>query len=134
MEPDISYNIVAYKNGFSPKCAKIDVNSDLGYVDFTLEAASTFDIEANVSIPGEGYDQHAILSFRQFATCKGSTNKEQIEVKSVNIANEEDYGFISLPDLPSGMSYSVVASSYERETPDPIEFDSTTQMPLEITF
>ena len=134
MEPDISYNIVAYKNRFSPKCAKIDVNSDLGYVDFTLEAASTFDIKAHVSIPGEDYHQHAILGFRQFAMCKGSTDNEQIEVKSVNIANEEYYEFISLPDLPSGMSYSVVVSSYERKTPDPIELDSTTDMPLEITF
>ena len=131
MEIDVSYNIVAYKDEFSPKCAKIDVDSDLEDIDFTLETTSTFEVTVNVSINGGDSDQHAILSFRQAATCEGSTGEEQIEVKPVNIADGEDYGVI---ELPTGISYSVVASSYERQTPDPIEFDSTTEIPLEITF
>ena len=131
METDVSYNIVAYKDGFRPKCAKIGVESDIEDIDFTLDTTSIFEITVSVSINGGDSDQHAILSFRQNATCEGSAGEEQIEVKSVNIADDEDYGVIK---LPTGISYSLVASSYDEETPDPIDFDSTTDMPLEITF
>jgi hypothetical protein len=99
-----TYNIVAYKDGYNPECAKISLASNSSYIqDFTLNAASSGEITDTVSIDGGDEEQYATLSFRQLAQCDG----EDIEVKSINLANGGTYTV----SLPQG-TYSVVASTF----------------------
>ncbi|MBW2670800.1 MAG: DUF4382 domain-containing protein [Deltaproteobacteria bacterium] len=107
------YNIVAYKNGYAPLCSKLDIEPDQEYsLNFTLLATGTGTVSGNVEILSSSPYQHVTLSFRQNAQCDPSTpGNQQIEVKSVNVANLGSYSVI----LPVGM-YSVVASTYGRTT------------------
>jgi hypothetical protein len=109
LQPGI-YNIVAYKEGYNPDCAGITAVSDTsGTQDFTLSITSTGDITGHVTIVGGSDDQHVTLSFRKTAQFEGGT--KQIEVKSVNVANDGDYEV----SLPQGI-YDVVASTDGRPT------------------
>ena len=107
------YNIVAYKDGFAPLCSKLDIEPDHEYpLNFTLKAAETGIVSGKVDIDHPSPDQHVTLSFRQNVQCDPSTSEDQqIEVKSVNVANSGSYGVI----LPEGI-YTVVASTYGRTT------------------
>jgi len=108
-----TYNIVAYKNGYAPLCSKLDIGADQErHLDFTLQAAETGTVLGEVEIGDPGPDQHVTLSFRQSAQCDPNTPEDQeIEVKSVNVANSESYSVI----LPVGI-YRVVASTYGKDT------------------
>jgi hypothetical protein len=127
-----TYNIVAYKDGYNPGCAKISLASNSSYIqDFTLNAASSGEITGTVSIDGGDEEQYATLSFRQSAQCEGSIEEEIIEVQSLNSADNTQYSL----RLPVGI-YSAVASSYGKETKtdDNIEITTDTATPLNISF
>ena len=110
VRPDV-YNIVAYKDGYEPGCSRITVGPDQEYpLNFTLLATGTGTVSGKVKIVDGTTEQHVTLSFRQSAQCDPNGD-QQIEVKSVNVANPGSYSVI----LPEG-TYSVVASTYGRET------------------
>ncbi len=127
MQPG-TYNIVAYKDGYSPACSHLIAEPDTTYntEDFSLTEASTGTVSGEVSIPGADPEQHVTLSFRQLAQCDG----EDIEVKSLNIANNTEYSL----SLPEG-AYSAIASTYGKETQtDGIGIIRDTETPLDISF
>ncbi len=111
-----SYNIIGYKDGYNPACAKIDTLSGATYTEnFTLSDASTGTIGCNVSIDdGDDDEKYVTVSIRQSAECSAS-----IELKSLNIANGGSDYDISLPEG----TYSIVASSYSKDT---IVYDNIT--------
>jgi hypothetical protein len=105
-----AYNIVAYKDGYNPFCSKLDIGSHQERsLNLTLEAAETGTVSGKVEIGDPGPDQHATLSFRQSSQCAPAD--QEIEVKSVNVANPGSYSVI----LPAG-TYRVVASTYGKDT------------------
>jgi hypothetical protein len=107
-----TYNIVAYKDGYNPECAKISLASNSSYIqDFTLNAASSEEITVTVSIADGDDEQYVTLSFRQSAQCGVGTEEDIIEAQSLNIANNAVYSL----SLPEG-AYSAVASTYGKET------------------
>ena len=107
------YNIVAYKDGFAPLCSKLDIEPDHEYpLNFTLLATGTGTVSGKIEIVDGTDEQYVTLSFRQSAQCDGD---QQIELKSLNVGNNGSYSVI-LPVLPAGTSYSVVASTYNRNT------------------
>ena len=109
LEPG-TYNIIGYKDGYDPTCKKINTVSGSAYTqDFTLTTVSTGTVSGSVNITGGSEEQHVTLSFRQTAQCDSAD--EQIEVKSLNIANGEDYS-VSLP----AATYRVIASTEGRTT------------------
>jgi hypothetical protein len=127
-----TYNIVAYKDGYSPECVKISLASNSSYTqDFALNAASSGEVTGIVTIDGGDEEQYATLSFKQSAQCEGSNEEEIIEVQSLNIANNTQYSL----RLPVG-AYSAVASTYgkETQTDDNIEITTDTETPLDISF
>jgi len=128
-----TYNLVAYREGYNPECVKIVAASNTSYTEnFALSAASTGTVssEEDVLITDGGSEQHVTLSFRQTSQCGGSSEAEQIEVKSLNIANGGDYSV----SLPEG-TYSAVASTYGKETNKyDIEITADTDTTLDITF
>lgn len=112
-----SYNIIGYKDGYNPACAKIDTLSGEAYTEnFTLSDASTGTIGCNVSIDdGDDDEKYVTVSIRkQSAECNAS-----IELKSLNIVNGGSDHDISLPEG----TYSIVASSYSKDT---IVYDNIT--------
>jgi hypothetical protein len=105
-----TYNIVGYKNNYTPGCARIETVSGTTYTEnFILSAASTGTMKGEVRIDGGDYENYVTVSIRQSAGC--GDNIDQIEVKSINVANGGDYD-ISLPVA----TYTVVASSYGEDT------------------
>jgi len=104
-----TYNIVAYKDGYSPACSHLIAEPDTTYntEDFSLTEASTGTVSGEVSIPGADPEQHVTLSFRQIGQCEGN----DIEVRSLNVAKGGDYDVI----LPVG-PHSIVASTDDRTT------------------
>ena len=125
-----TYNIVAYKDGFSPICKNLEVEADSVYTeDLTLSSAFTGTVSGEVVITGGNDEQDATLSFRQTAQCEGLTDAEPIEVKSLNVV--DSYGDVT---LPTG-TYAVVASTEDKTTQERdivVEADSDTE--LDITF
>jgi uncharacterized protein DUF4382/carboxypeptidase family protein len=112
VRPDV-YNIVAYKDGYEPGCSRITVGPDQEYpLNFTLLATGTSTVSGKIEIVDGTDEQYVTLSFRQSAQCDGG---QQIELKSLNVGNNGSYSVI-LPVLPAGTSYSVVASTYNRNT------------------
>jgi hypothetical protein len=112
------YNIVAYKDGFAPFCSRLTLGPDATLVhDFTLDAADTGTVSGKIEIVDGTTEQHVTLSFRQAADCDPGIPgvDEQIEVRSINIANLGSYSVI-LPVLPSVTYYSVAASTYNKNT------------------
>jgi hypothetical protein len=126
-----TYNIVAYKDGYNPECAKITLASNSSYIqDFTLYPASSGEITGTVSIADGSEEQYVTLSFRQSAQCEGNLGEEIIEVQSLNIANNTQY----ILNLPEG-AYSAVASTYSKVTQTHgIDILANTQTVLDITF
>jgi hypothetical protein len=126
MQPG-TYNIVAYKDGYSPACTHLIAEPDATYSEvFILTAASTGTVSGAVSIPGADLEQHVTLSFRQLTQCDG----EDIEVKSINVANGGTYTV----SLPQG-TYSVVASTYGEDTLDyDIDITAGSDTELDISF
>ncbi|MDH3566150.1 MAG: DUF4382 domain-containing protein [Desulfobacteraceae bacterium] len=109
------YNIIAYKYDYSPVCSRLTVGPDeTREHNFTLETSDTGTVSGQIEIVEGTAEQHVTLSFRQSAQCDGD---QQIEVKSVNVANDSD-GFYTV-SLPAG-DYSLVASAYGKTTKDPI--------------
>jgi Domain of unknown function (DUF4382)/Carboxypeptidase regulatory-like domain len=107
-----SYNIVAYTNGYAPKCREITLLAgDAPPLDIVLSpAVSTGTLSGLVTItepatPG----LYATLSIRQSTTCDGIP--AIVEIKSINVADGSTY----TTSLPTG-NYSVVASSYSKPT------------------
>ncbi len=122
-----TYNIVAYKDGYSPACTHLIAGPDATYSEnFILTAASTGTVSGAVSIIGADPEQHVTLSFRQLALCEG----KDIEVKSLNVANGGTYTV----SLPQGI-YSVVASTYGEDTLEyDIDITDSSDTELDITF
>ncbi|MCK5668942.1 MAG: DUF4382 domain-containing protein [Gammaproteobacteria bacterium] len=111
LEPG-TYNIVAYKEGNSPACSRITANPDTIHTqNITLSPASTGNISGSVDIFAASDEQHVTLSIRRSIVCQGVSTSQQIEVKSVNIANGGAYSI----NLPYG-DYNFVASTYGYET------------------
>jgi hypothetical protein len=107
-----TYNLVAYKDGYTPECERIVAASSSSYTqDFTLNTASTGGIPGAVNIADGDDEQYMTLSFRQGALCGRSSGEEQIELTSLNVGNGGDYSM----SLPEG-EYSVVASTDDKET------------------
>ncbi len=101
-----TYNIVAYKDGYSPVCTNVvlAIDTDLTDEDFTLSEADTGTVSGSVVIEDGGEEDSATLSFRQ--ECGG----EQIEVKSLNVGYEGGtwtYSDVTLPEE----TYDVIASA-----------------------
>ena len=118
VRPDV-YNIVAYKDGYGPGCSRITVGPDQEYpLNFTLLATGTSTVSGKIEIVDGTDEQHVTLSFRQAADCDPIIPglDEQIEVKSVNVANDSDGSYIV--SLTVG-DYTLVASAYGKETKDP---------------
>lgn len=108
-----TYNIVAYKDEYDPDCARIVAESNISYTqDFALSTASTGTISGRATIDGGTDVQHTTISFRQLAQCEGSSEEEQIQVKSLNVANGGSYNNVLLPEG----TYTVVASTFGRAT------------------
>ena len=111
VQPD-TYNLVAYKKGFSPDCAEITTASGSTEMqNFYLQSATAGIVTGDVSINGETDENYVTISFRQSIQCEGAIQSELIEVKSINVANGYTYSVF----LPIG-TYTVVASTYGRTT------------------
>ena len=127
LEPG-TYNIVGYKDGYDPACAKIVTESGSSYTqDLLLTAAvGTGTVLVSVEIAEGSDEQHVTLSFR--LTVQFNSENEEIEVKSLNVANHtKDYSVV----LPAG-TYHVVASTEGRTTREFVDIDTDTT--LEINF
>ena len=113
LEPGEYNNIVAYKDGYNPDCVKtVTIANSLYTQDFTLTPASTEAISGSVEIEEEDDDRYVTIAVRQALLCTGSSGEEQIEAISLNIASGGNY---NIP-LPQGIAYTVVASTYGKET------------------
>jgi hypothetical protein len=119
LEPG-TYNIVGYKDGYDPSCAKTSaVSGSVHTQNLTLTAAvPTGTVSGSVDITGGSDEQHVTLSFRQMAQC--NSMDEQIEVKSFNVANGGSYSV----SLPVG-TYSVVSSTDTAVQMDTVDTDTT---------
>ncbi len=118
LEPG-TYNIVGYKDGYDPACAEINAESGSTYTqNLTLTTVSTGTVSGSVNITGGGDEQHVTLSYRQMAQCNSAD--EQIEVKSLNVANGGSYSV----SLPEG-TYSVVSSTDTAVQTDTVDTDTT---------
>jgi hypothetical protein len=108
-----TYNIVAYKDEYDADCAELVAASNTSYTqDFSLNTAPIGTVSGSVIIDGGTDVQHATISFRQLAQCEGSSEEEQIQVKSLNVANGGNYNNVLLPEG----TYTVVASTFGRTT------------------
>jgi len=127
------YNIIAYKYGYRPVCSRLTLGPDeTREHDFTLDTTDTGTVSGEIEIVDGTTEQHVTLSFRQAADCDPIIPEvdEQIEVKSVNVANDSDGSYIV--SLPVG-DYTLVASAYGKETKDPstVSVKSNTDPPLD---
>lgn len=114
---DISYNIVAYYDGYAPSCIAdvlLATGENLTDQDFTLTETATGSVSGNISITGGGEEDSALLSFRQ--DCNGTF----VEVKSVTVGYDSasDNWTYSIT-LPEGANYSGIAS---------VNFDGTEEI------
>ena len=84
---NISYLIVAYKDGYAPSCISdvvLETGESLSGQDFTLSEAITVTVYGDISIENGLEDDSAILSFRQ--ECGGFI----VEVKSVTVGYDTE--------------------------------------------
>ena len=106
MDEGVTYNIVAYMEGYAPNYAKLEntqLNETYENHNINLSTASAITIPVNVDIagdPAEGEVQSATISFRQ------DIDDTQIEVVSENIEDQGSANVI-LPEGP----YNIVSSS-----------------------
>lgn len=123
-----AYNIVVYKDGYSPKCANLTAVSGGSHTEeFSLETASNGDMTGNATIQGGSGDQYVTVSVRQTAGCAGNSEDEEIEITSFNVADGTDYS----EGLPLGTMYTVVASTYDKTTQEIDNVDVPTQLNIE---
>ncbi|MBN2178549.1 MAG: DUF4382 domain-containing protein [Deltaproteobacteria bacterium] len=121
VEPNI-YNLVAYKEGYAPKCKYIEVepNSEYGDEDMALTSTSGEEgiLKCEVEDVDPGNEDTSVsISVRQSTECEGGIGTTQIEIVMLNIADGGDYE-ISLPVE----TYHVVAETeegFETFTSDP---------------
>ena len=115
LEPG-SYTLVGYKDGYSTyyKNTKVVTTSGNTFTEnFSLVSAQTGTLSSGtISISGADSEQYSTISIRQEATVSG--NVEQIEVKSLNVADGGTFS-TSLPVLSVG-NYTLVISSYGKTT------------------
>jgi hypothetical protein len=130
VRPDV-YNIVAYKDGFEPSCSRLTAGPNQSPIlNFILNASDTGTVSGMVKIDGGTLQQYATLSFRQIDQCEG----DDIEIKSLNIANGGSFGINPIFILPVG-DYTVVASTYGKVTQKKlIEVALSTDTKQDITF
>jgi len=130
VRPDV-YNIVAYKDGYEPGCSRLTVGPNQSPIlDFILNAYDTGTVSGSIKIDGGTVQQYATLSFRQIDQCEG----DDIEIKSLNIANGGSFGINLIFILPVG-DYTVVASTYGKVTQEiPITVELSTDTKKDITF
>jgi hypothetical protein len=104
-----TYNIVAYKDGYSPACTNVvlEFGTDLTGQNFILSDADTGTVSGSVENVGDGVDDSATLSFRQ--ECNVGSGPP-IEVKSVNVGNGGGTWTYIGETLPVG-TYDVIASA-----------------------
>jgi hypothetical protein len=107
--PPNTYNIIAYKSGFMPKCQNIITDFDqVETIDFELSTVTPVTVTVDVSgLPDE---QPATISFRRVLDCVGAPS-QVIEVDKLNVSNGTGYTI----GLPEG-EYTVVSSSDEMQT------------------
>lgn len=107
-----SYTVVGYKEDRLPYYAADKIIAAVGTpvtVDFTLDPATTGTVTGTIDIlDAEPEQYYATISIRQDATVSG--NSEQIEIKSLNVA---DGGTIGPVYLPYG-SYTAVISAPDK--------------------
>jgi hypothetical protein len=130
------YNIVAYKNGYSPDpgCSNVHVISGVSgpYMkDFTLSATSTGTASGDLDISDSDPSASAILSFRQDVLCDNASVMEKIEIKSLHLPE----GIYSGVTLPVG-TYTLVASSNNKTTQEinSININDGSDTVVDITF
>ena len=113
LEPG-SYTLVGYKDGFSPfyKNTKVVTAAGDTYTEnFSLSGSPTGTLSSGtISISGADQEQYAAISIRKNTTVSG--NSEQIEIKSVTVANG---GAIAGTLLPVG-DYTAFISTYGKTT------------------
>lgn len=114
LKPGI-YNIVAYKDGYNPTwvCSFSAESTGTYELDLDLDSLPTGplgSVSGKVEITNGIPEDHATLSFRQTVDCGDGNDGIEIEVKSLNVANEGDYGIFKEFNLPVG-GYTVVATS-----------------------
>ncbi|MBW2630390.1 MAG: DUF4382 domain-containing protein [Deltaproteobacteria bacterium] len=119
VEPGV-YNLVAYVEGYDPKCNYIDKN-------LTLASALMGTLGGHVNVDTELEDPYVSISVRQSTQCETGIDTK-IEIVFFNIIDVEDYSV----NLPVG-TYEIVA---ETEGYDPqvhtvdITEDSTTELDI----
>jgi len=123
-----TYNIVAYADTYLPACANETTNAGDSLVgtDLQLPPSTELDgtVTGSVTIPGDGDEQYATISFRQTLSCGGGDATG--EITSINVA--ESVGFSE--QLPPG-DYQVVVSSYQMTTyATDITITADTESPL----
>ncbi len=99
LEEGISYNIVAYMDGYAPSCIAdvfLEEGDNLNDQDFILSGTATGTVSGNISIADGVEDDSAVLSFRQ--ECSGAV----VEVKAVTVGYDTGteswpYSGITLP-------------------------------------
>ena len=125
-----TYNIVAYKDGYTPECTSVVLESetDITDEDFTLTGADTGTISGDVTITSGEEDQSVDISIRQSSDC-GDAGSE-IEIASDIVSDGGTYGIT----LPAG-TYSLVASTEDYDTLErTIEITSGSDLELNLTF
>jgi hypothetical protein len=102
-----SYNLVAYKDGFSPSCRNVRLASaDYVEEDFILTESLTGTVSGSLNPDS----QEVALSFRQTAQCEGAVEDQKIEVKAINA-----FGWYEGDILPVG-EHELVASTEGYDT------------------
>lgn len=96
-----AYNLVAYKDSFSPSCRNVNLESANYTEDFILSESLTGTVSGSINLDS----QEVALSFRRTAQCEGAVENQKIEVKSINAISSYQ-GDI----LPVG-AYELVAST-----------------------
>jgi hypothetical protein len=105
-----TYNLVVYKEGFSPGVTRITVAAgETATQDASLDSASTGTLSGTASIDGGDAESFVTFSFRQETTVDGEA--EQIEITSRNVADGGAYVVV----LPEG-DKTVVGSSFGETT------------------
>ena len=127
-----TYNIVVYKNGYSPECTNIELQpaTDMTSEDFILTSVDTTGtIEGSVTITDGVTDQIVDISIRQSGECG------VIEIASENnLASGAEYSIT----LPEG-DYSLVASTTVNDETETQTYEFTidsgsTLDPLDLNF
>jgi Domain of unknown function (DUF4382) len=123
-----TYNILYYRDGYSPTCKQRTLLPGKVYeINETLSAAAKGTFEVDVKfIDNTDSEKYATISARKESFgCTDENNQTKnatVELKSFNIGDEGSYE----TDLPTGVGYRIVASSYNEVTQgSPLTVSST---------